>query len=93
MATRISRRRFLAGSAAAAAAVAAAGPLALRSIAAGTGQGERLVPPDKLSVQQFSIRDAITRRSIAGSNALGIAPTMGYLGGLDFPSPYGDTVR
>ena len=53
--------------------------------AAGGRKGERLVPPDKLGVQQFSIRDSITRRSIANSKANGLTPTMGYLGGPNFP--------
>src|SRR5215203_481303 len=82
----VSRRRFL-GTAAGAAGIAALGPFAARGVGAGgaDGVGERLVPPDKLAVQQFSIRDAITRRSIASSTAAGIAPTMGFLGGPDFP--------
>jgi sugar phosphate isomerase/epimerase len=61
-----------------------AGPLALRTLGA-TPPGERLVPPGKLGVQQFSIRDAITRRSIANSTANGLTPTRGYLGGPNFP--------
>ena len=86
----VSRRRFLAG-AAGAAGVAAMGPLAARGIGASEqAVGERLVPPGKLAVQHFSIRDAIARRSIATSNRLGIAPTMGYLGGPDFPDDPSD---
>jgi len=87
MATKISRRRFLAGSAAATVAAAAGGPAVVRVLAApGGGLGERLAPPGKLGVQQFSIRDAITRRSIANSVANGLIPTRGYLGGPDFPA-------
>ena len=86
MARKISRRRFLAGSAAAAVGVGAAGPMVMRALAApGTGLGERLAPPGKLGVQHFSIRDAITRRSVANSLANGLTPTRGYLGGPDFP--------
>jgi sugar phosphate isomerase/epimerase len=85
----VSRRRFLTG-AAGAAGMAALGPFAARGLGAGEKVGERLVPPGKLAVQQFSIRDAITRRSIASSNAAGIAPTMGYLGGPDFPEDPSD---
>jgi sugar phosphate isomerase/epimerase len=81
----ISRRKFL-GGAAGAAGIAALGPFAARSVAGGAnGVGERLVPPGKLAVQQFSIRDAITRGSIANSRASGLNPTMGFLGGPDFP--------
>jgi sugar phosphate isomerase/epimerase len=81
---RFSRRTFLVGSAGAAAAVGLAGyvPTAL---GAGQGNGERLVPPELLGIQQFSIRDATTRRSIANSLANGLTPTMGYLGGPGFP--------
>jgi hypothetical protein len=80
----MSRRRFL-GGAAGVAGLAALGPLAARGLGSGNGAGERLVPPGKLSIQQFSIRDAITRRSIANSTANGLAPTMGFLGGPDWP--------
>src|SRR5215213_166055 len=81
----ISRRKFL-GAAAGAAGAAALGSWAPRAFGGpGNGVGERLVPPGKLGVQQFSIRDAITRRSIASSKAAGLAPTMGYLGGPNFP--------
>ena len=81
----ISRRKFL-GAAAGAAGAAALGSWAPRAFGGpGNGVGERLVPPGKLGVQQFSIRDAITRRSIASSTAAGLTPTMGYLGGPNFP--------
>ena len=86
----LSRRKFL-GAAAGVAGVAAIGsavPGALSSAtaAAGNGTGERLVPPGKLGIQQFSIRDAITRRSIANSVANGLTPARGYLGGPNFPA-------
>jgi sugar phosphate isomerase/epimerase len=83
----ISRRKFL-GAAAGTAGMAALGPFAARGMGAGggSGVGERIVPPGKLAAQQFSIRDAITRRSIANSRANGLTPTMGYLGGPDFPN-------
>ena len=81
----ISRRKFL-GAAAGAAGAAALGSWAPRAFGGpGAGVGERLVPPGKLGVQHFSIRDAITRRSIASSTAAGITPTMGHLGGPNFP--------
>jgi len=81
----ISRRKFL-GAAAGAAGAAAIGSWAPRAFGGpGGGVGERLVPPGKIGVQHFSIRDAITRRSIASSQAAGLSPTMGYLGGPNFP--------
>ena len=85
MTRKLSRRQFLAASAATAAAASVGGPLALRALASTTPPGERLVPPGKLGIQQFSIRDAITRRSIANSTANGLTPTRGYLGGPTFP--------
>ena len=87
----ISRRKFL-GAAAGAAGMAALGPFAARGVGAGaeSAVGERIVPPGKLSIQHFSIRDAITRRSIANSRANGLTPTMGYLGGPDFPEDPAD---
>jgi sugar phosphate isomerase/epimerase len=85
----ISRRKFL-GGAAGAAGIAALGPFAARGVAGSNGTGERLVPPGKLAVQHFSIRDAITRRSIANSQANGLQPTMGFLGGPDFPEDPSD---
>ena len=74
----ISRRRFL-GASAGVAGIAAMGPFAARGLGAGQagGVGERLVPPGKLSIQHFSIRDAASRldRSV-----------MGRLGGPNFPA-------
>jgi hypothetical protein len=87
----LSRRRFL-GAAAGVAGLAAAGSVIPSAVAgaspkaAGGPVGERLVPPGKLGIQHFSVRDAITRRSIANSKANGLTPTRGYLGGPDFPN-------
>src|SRR5688572_1847635 len=87
----LSRRKFL-GAAAGVAGLAAVGsaiPGALSGATAAegaAGTGERLVPPGKLGLQQFSVRDAITRRSIANSVANGLTPTRGYLGGPSFPA-------
>jgi sugar phosphate isomerase/epimerase len=72
----LSRRKFLGAAAAGAAGVAAVGSWAPKAFSGPNGRGERLVPPGKLSVQQFSIRDAITR--LNGS-------VMGRLGGPNFP--------
>ena len=81
-----SRRRFLGHR--------GSGPPGRRAVGSGwrrrlsAAQGERraTLPPGKLGVQQFSIRDSITRRSIANSQANGLTPTMGYLGGPNFPA-------
>ena len=45
----------------------------------------RTIPPGLLGVQQFSVRDATARLSIASSKRLGMAPAMGFLGGPDYP--------
>jgi hypothetical protein len=84
--TTLSRRKFIGMAAAGAAGVSALGAFAPRARSgSGNGAGERFVPPGKLGVQQFSIRDAVTRRSIANSRANGLTPTIGYLGGPNFP--------
>jgi hypothetical protein len=72
----LSRRRFLGAVAAGAAGIAALGSWAPRAFSGPNGGGERLVPPGKLGIQQWSVRDAITRldRSVTG-----------YLGGPTFP--------
>ena len=83
----IDRRKFL-GGAAVAVGIAAAGPLSPRAAAAhgghdpgghgdDHGHGGGLVPRDRLGVQQWSLRDAITR--LDGS-------VSGYLGGPNFPA-------
>ena len=73
----LGRREFL-GLAAAVAGAAAFGSWAPGALASTDGGfGERLVPPGKLGVQQFAVRDAITR--LDGS-------AMGYLGGPNFPA-------
>jgi len=73
-------RRGFVGAAIGAAGMAAAGPLAPRAAAAHGGDhgrgGGKLVPGDRIGLQQWSVRDAITR--LDGS-------TSGHLGGRDFP--------
>jgi sugar phosphate isomerase/epimerase len=77
-ADRIDRRKFI-GVAAGAAGAAAVGPLT-PEVSLGRDRGRRrrgrLVPRDRLGLQQWSIRDAITR--LDGS-------VSGYLGGPGFP--------
>jgi hypothetical protein len=82
----ISRRRFL-GAAAGAAGAAAVGSWAAPKAFSSSPDAihHKLQPKDRLGVQQFSVRDAVTRRSIANSRANGLTPTMGYLGGPTFP--------
>jgi hypothetical protein len=80
-----SRRKLLGTAAGGVASLGLLGALAPKAFS-GSGKGERLVPPGKLGIQQFSIRDAVTRRSIANSKANGLTPTMGYLGGPNFPA-------
>ena len=50
------------------------------------GGGRPTIPPGLLGVQQFSVRDATARLSIASSNRLGRTPTMGFLGGPGYPA-------
>lgn len=84
MQNKLSRRRLLAGAGAAAAAtftpLGVFGPAA----SASTGNG-RLIPAGKMGNITFTQRDVPTRVGIAASAALGVAPTMGYVGGPNFP--------
>ena len=73
-------------------AAAALGPTAVFAAPAaahGGGHGwhgrDRLIPDDKTGTITFTQRDVPSRVGIAASAALGVAPTMGYLGGPDFP--------
>src|SRR5690349_15779114 len=92
---RISRRSLMAGAgvAAAAAAAGALNPLGSPAVfaapttaAAAAGGNGRLIPPSKVGTILYTQRDVPTRLGIAGSAALGVAPTMGYLGGANFPA-------
>jgi hypothetical protein len=78
----MTRRQFV-GAAAGVAAAASLGhvPRAL----AGGAAGRPTIPPGLLGVQQFSVRDATARLSVASSRRLGLTPAMGYLGGPDYP--------
>jgi sugar phosphate isomerase/epimerase len=51
----------------------------------GHGHRERLIPREKMGTITFTQRDVPGRVGIAASAALGVAPTMGYLGGRHFP--------
>jgi sugar phosphate isomerase/epimerase len=77
-ATRKLDRRTFIGAAAGAAGATALGPWS-PSLSLGhgdKGKGERLVPRDRLGLQQWAIRDSITRLNQSVS---------GYLGGRNFP--------
>ena len=77
-ARRIDRRTFI-GAAVGAVGAAAVGPFAA-DVSFGQSRG-RLVPDDRLGLQQWSVRDSITRAD--GS-------VMGYLGGDNFPADAAD---
>jgi len=81
--SRIGRRHFLAGAGAVAAA-ATLGPASVFAPTAAAANG-RLIPTGKLGTITYTQRDVPTRVGIAASAALGVAPTMGYLGGPNFP--------
>lgn len=84
---RLTRRGLLkagAGVAAGAATLAALGPTAVLA-APPAGKGGRLIPEDKVGTITFTQRDVPSRRGVAASAALGISPTMGFLGGPGFP--------
>jgi hypothetical protein len=80
----MTRRQFVRAVAGVAAA-ASFGDVTRAFGAAGAG-GRPTIPPGLLGVQQFSVRDATARLGNASSRRLGLTPTMGYLGGLDYPA-------
>jgi len=77
---KLSRRQFIGATAGAAAAASLGGAAAALSR---TAAARPTVAAGLLGVQQFSVRDATARLSIASSNRLGLAPAMGYLGGAN----------
>ncbi|WP_432984919.1 hypothetical protein [Dactylosporangium sp. CA-233914] len=82
----VSRRKFLAGAGLTAAAVfSPLGPASVFSPSLASAANGRLIPGGKLGTITFTQRDVPTRLGIAASRALGVAPTMGYLGGPNFP--------
>ncbi|HTJ38199.1 MAG TPA: hypothetical protein VL738_33600 [Dactylosporangium sp.] len=86
MSKNISRRRFIAGAGlTAAAAFTPLGPASVFAPTAASAANGRLIPDGKLGTIAYSQRDVPTRLGIAASAALGVAPTMGYLGGPNFP--------
>jgi len=79
----MSRRQFLGAGAGLAAAAYFGGVSA--AFGRGGAGGSPTVQPHLLGVQHFSVRDATARLSIAASKRLGQTPTMGNLGGPDYP--------
>lgn len=79
MRRKLSRRQFIGASAGAAVAASLGGASVT------LGGGRPTIPAGLLGVQQFSVRDATARLSIASSNRLGLTPAMGFLGGPDYP--------
>jgi hypothetical protein len=88
---RISRRRLMAGAgAAAAAAFTPLGPASVFAPSPAGAANGRLIPNGKVGTITFTQRDVPTRVGIAASAALGVAPTMGRVGGPDFPADPND---
>src|SRR5919112_6038446 len=83
MSGKLTRRQFIGASAGVAAAASLGG--ASRTWGVPGNGGRPTIPPGLLGLQQFSVRDATARLSIASSKRLGIAPAMGFLGGEDYP--------
>jgi sugar phosphate isomerase/epimerase len=89
---RITRRDLLkigAGTAAAAALSPLVRAPVFAAPQAGKGKG-RLIPEDKVGTITFTQRDVPGRLSIAAATAMGVSPTMGFLGGDNFPEDPND---
>ena len=83
---RITRRQLLKSGAGAAAAATMASLLPTVALGAPpAGQGGRLIPAGKVGTITFTQRDVPGRIGIAASQALGLEPTMGFLGGPGYP--------
>ncbi len=88
MSTMFNRRQFLAaGAGLAAVTYLGRVPGAFGGARAG---GHPTVLEHLLGVQHFSVRDATARLGIASSTRLGVAPTMGRLGGPNYPADPND---
>ena len=88
----LNRRRFLGltAGAAALAATAHAGPMQAFAGPPQRGANGRLIPPGKLGTITYTQRDVPGRLGIAASNAAGVPPTMGFVGGPEFPDDPND---
>jgi sugar phosphate isomerase/epimerase len=86
MTAQMNRRRLMASAGVMAAAAATPSVFAATPASATAEQGgARLIPPGKLGTITFTQRDVPSRIGIAASARLGVAPTMGFLGGPHFP--------
>jgi hypothetical protein len=83
MSRKLSRREFIGAGVGVTVAASLGGASA--TLGKGGNGGRPTIPPGLLGVQQFSVRDATARLSIASSNRLGVAPAMGFLGGPNYP--------
>ena len=88
----IDRKKFLGAAAGGAAVAAASGPWVARAFSSSAGKGKPVVPPGSVGIQQFSIRDSITRLGVniydkdGNVVATNPTPTMGFLGGPNYPA-------
>jgi len=80
----ITRRQLLKAGAGAATAAALTPVIPMTVLGAPAGRG-RLIPTDKVGTITFTQRDVPGRIGIAAAANLGVSPTMGFLGGPDFP--------
>ena len=84
--TELSRRGFLRAAAGTTVALTAGTLAGAAATAPAHASSARLVPPAKMGTITFTQRDVPGRLGIAASNALGVSPTMGFLGGANFPA-------
>ena len=89
---RLNRRRFLGVTAGAAAAAATAqlGPTSVFAAPQQVPDDNRLIPTGKVGTITFTQRDVPGRLGVAASAAMGVPPTMGFVGGPDFPEDLDD---
>ena len=81
----LSRRGFLRAAAGTTVALTAGTLAGASAASAAPGPSGRLIPPPRMGTITYTQRDVPGRLGIAASNALGVSPTMGYLGGDNFP--------
>ena len=88
----VDRKKFLGAAAGGAAVIAASGPWAARALSGTSNGGGRIIQRGAMGIQQFSIRDSITRLGVniydKDGNVLRAnpTPTKGFLGGPNYPA-------